>query len=253
MMENQQNLSPKELYEREREAKKRQQGASPAKAAGNGKSGVWWLWLLTLVILAGVVFGVYKLATITPPGGVPGEEKLADPVVATDWLDGNLDAKVQLVEYSDFQCPACAFYAPWVKQLREEFKDDELVVVYRHFPLRASHPNAQIAAQVAEAAGLQGKFWLAADLIFDGQKRWAEQIVARETLLDIVKSTGVNMVKLNADIDSTLVKNKIEAHYQSGLRSGVTGTPSFYLNGEKIVNPQTYEEFRELIIAESQA
>lgn len=246
MAENQSNLSPKELYEQERETKRQERGSSSSKPSGGSGGRKIWPWLLVLVILAGTVFGLYKLATVTPPGAGVVSGKLADPVTATDWTEGSQTAPVQLVEYSDLQCPACGFYAPWVKQLREEF-GDKIGVTYRHFPLRQVHKNAQISAQVAEAAGLQGKFWPAVDGIFDKQKVWSEQISPRASLLEIVKTTGVNMIKLEADIDTEVVRNKIEQQYQSGLRSGVEGTPSFYLNGEKIKNPQSYADFQKLI------
>lgn len=246
MTENQPNLSPKELYEREREARKQGKGGSAPSASKTGSGRMVWPWVIAVLVLAGTVFGLYQLATSTPPGAAGLAGKLADAVTAADWTAGSPSAKVQLVEYGDFQCPACAFYATWVTQLREEF-GDKIGVTFRHFPLRQIHANAQLASQVAEAAGLQGKFWLAADAIYAGQKTWSEQIAARGTLLDLVRSTGVNMAKLEADLDSEIVKNKIEQHYQSGVRSGVEGTPTFYLNGEKIKNPQTYDDFKKLI------
>lgn len=247
MAENQPSLTPKELYEREREAKRRERDmiGSSSETGGKDSRRRIWPWFLAILILGGTVFGLYKLATLTPPGGA-GTGVLADPITAADWTDGSQQAGVQLVEFGDFQCPACAFYAPWVTQLRTEFKN-EIGVTFRHFPLRQNHQNAQLASQVAEAAGLQGKFWLAVDAIYDGQKTWADQLSARGTLLNLVRSTGVNMAKLEADLDSTVVKNKIEQHYQSGLRSGVGGTPTFYLNGKKIVNPKSYDEFKQLI------
>lgn len=245
MTENQ--LSPKEQYEQEQKLKRAERGGASVRPAVSGSSRRVWPWLLAALILGGTVFGLYKLATITPPGGVPSEGVLSIPMTGDDWLDGNLDAKVQLVEYSDFQCPACAFYAPWIKQLRDEFTDEQLVVAYRHFPLRAIHANAQISSQVVEAAGLQGKFWLAADAVFNGQKLWSEQILARQTLVKLLQPLGLNLTKLEQDIDSAVVKKAVEQDLQSGLSSGVDSTPSFFLNGKRIVNPQSYEEFKKLI------
>lgn len=248
MLQNQPNLTPKELYDQERAARQREKNrssdSSGRKSESSGRK--VWPWLVAALTLAATVFGLYKLATSTPPGAGTLAAKLADPVTAADWTAGDWQAPVQLVEYGDFQCPACQFYALWVKQLRDEF-GDKIGVSFRHFPLRQTHANAQLASQVAEAAGLQGKFWLAADAIYEGQQSWAGQIRARETLVNLVKNTGVNLTKLETDIDTTIVKNKIEQHYQSGLRSGVNATPTFYLNGEKIRNPQSYDEFKTLI------
>ena len=248
MAENQ--LSPKEQYEREREVRRRERGSNPSSGEPAIGGRTWWPWLLVLLVLAGMVFGLYKLATLTPPGSGPASGLLVDPVKPTDWTAGNKEAKIQLVEYSDFQCPACGFYAPWIKRLHTELPK-ELGVTYRHFPLRTIHSNAQVAAQVAEAAGLQGRFWESVDIIFDHQKDWSEQIAPRETLYNLVRNVGVNIEKLKRDVDSTVVKNKIERDFQSGLRSKVEGTPTFFLNGQKIENPKSYDDFKQLIVTAS--
>lgn len=241
MTENQ--LSGKELYE-QRKAEK-SHGAGPVGTSGSGSR--WWVWLVVALVLAGAVYGVYKLATSTPPGGVGPAGTLTEPVNAADWTAGNPEAAIQLVEYSDLQCPACAAYAPMVERLLEEH-GQEVAVTYRHFPLRSIHPNAQAAAELVEAAGVQGYFWEATDILFQNQSTWASQIAPQDTFYRLLAPLGLNLVKLKQDAQSNLVKNKIDQHYQSGLRSGVDATPSFFLNGERIRLPNNYEDFRNLVL-----
>ncbi len=241
MTENQ--LSGKELYEQKKAEKARGSGA--ASTGGSGSR--WWTWLVVALVLAGAVYGVYKLATSTPPGGAGPAGSLTEPLNAGDWLAGNPEAAIQLVEYSDLQCPACADYAPMLARLVEEH-GEEIAVAYRHFPLRSIHQNAQAAAEVAEAAGVQGKFWEAVEILFQNQSAWASQIAPQETFYRLLAPLGLNLVKLKQDAESSAAKNKVDQHYQSGLRSGVDATPSFFLNGERIRLPNTYEDFRDLVL-----
>lgn len=101
-----------------------------------------------------------------------GEKENSMEVKVNDNVKGSREAKAVLIEYSDFQCPACQVYYPVVKQLTEEL-GNEILVVYRHFPLTTIHPNALPAAKAAEAAGKQGKFWEMHDMLFDKQSEWS--------------------------------------------------------------------------------
>ena len=116
----------------------------------------------------GLIGATWGMAQLASSGSKPA--LLTSAVSDSDWVKGNRSAPVVLVEYSDFQCPACAASAPLVKQLTEEF-GNKIAFVYRHFPL-PQHKNAYPAAQAAEAAGKQGKFWEMADLIFANQTKW---------------------------------------------------------------------------------
>ena len=123
------------------------------------KKAAIWLGVLFLMVGSLVVMG---LNSRNP--GISGG-LLASAISATDRVSGSPDAKVELIEYADFQCPACGLYYPWVKDLKKEF-DGKIKFAFRHFPLRSIHQNADPASQAAEAAGLQGKFWEMHDQIF---------------------------------------------------------------------------------------
>jgi len=211
----------------------------------NIKQGKILLWAIVILILGGTVFALAML----PKKEVvdrPGNDQTAQvpPVTDVDWIAGNKNSTVTLVEYADFQCPACAAYHPLVgKLLKENGQDFRLV--YRHFPLR-QHAQAKDAAYAAEAAGRQGKFFEMYDLIYRGQSSWAEKNNAKDIFLDYVKTLDLNLEQYNKDFNSSEVKNRVEADLQSALKIGVNSTPTFYLNQKKI-QPQSYEEFVNLI------
>ncbi|OGC46761.1 MAG: hypothetical protein A3A94_01955 [Candidatus Portnoybacteria bacterium RIFCSPLOWO2_01_FULL_43_11] len=165
---------------------------------------------------------------------------IIDAISSSDWIKGNKEAKTILVEYSDFQCPACAVYYPLVKKLIED-KGNSFQFTYRHFPL-PQHKNAEQAAYAAEAAGKQGKFWEMHDLIFERQDDWAEAENAKDIFKEYAQSLELNIEQFNQDRDSQAVKDKVQKDYTSGLTNKVNATPTFFLNGEKI-QPRSYDEF----------
>lgn len=167
-------------------------------------------------------------------------------VVQTDHVRGASGAKVTLVEFGDFQCPACAAYEPMVRQVAAENKDT-LQVVFRHFPLTQIHRNALLAAKASEAAGVQGKFWEMHDMLYDHQKEWSEALNARELITSYAQTLGLNVKQFSADVDSSAIEEKILAEYKEGGKLGVQGTPTFFVNGKKIENPQSVDAFNALI------
>ncbi|MEA1929709.1 MAG: thioredoxin domain-containing protein [Patescibacteria group bacterium] len=212
------------------------------------KRGRWGWWLLIIIIIAAAVFGIYKLTANSGPSGNGGG--LVGPVTGADWRRGPEDASVVLVEFSDFQCPACAFYAPWTKQLTEDFPED-LAVVYRHFPLSSIYINAEWAARATEAAGLQDSFWEMHDLLFDRQGDWAERLDAKNLFIEYAASLlGLNATKFKQDMNNNEAKRLVLADRQSGVQSGVRGTPTFFLNGVLLDTPPSYDDFADLIRAE---
>ena len=201
------------------------------------------LWLLVAVI----IIGSFVAIMIFGGGGGGTSGTLTLEVTKDEWMKGNPDAKVTLVEYSDFQCPACRTREPLIKSLLGEF-GNHMRFVYRHFPLRANHKNAQITAQASEAAGLQGKFWEMHGMIFENQQIWAEQDTnqTEETLIGYAEKLGLDMEKFKDDLTSGAVKDAINNDYDSGDDAGVNATPTFYLNNKKI-NPVNNDDFRTLI------
>jgi protein-disulfide isomerase len=160
-------------------------------------------------------------------------------------------ATVTLVEFSDFQCPACGTYYPVVTQTLKDFKDS-LTFVYRNFPLTDFHPNAQMAAQAAEAAGVQGKYWEMHDLLFTKQSDWSTSGAVKDVFAQYAESLGLNMDQFKKDIDSDAVKNKVAQDVNDGKALGITGTPTFFLDGVKLDNPATLADFEALVKAEIQ-
>jgi len=202
-----------------------------------------FIWTLIVLGVGGIIWGLVKFASN------PSSDKTILPVNAiseSDWAKGVKTQKIVLVEYSDFQCPACGAYYPVTKQLIEEFGEN-IAFVYRHFPLRQIHKNAELAAQAAEAAGKQNKFWEMHDMIFENQKEWSNERNAKEFFVRYADALDLNKEQFVTDFDSKEIKNKINADYQSGLRFNVNATPTFFLNGEKLQNPRNYEDFKSLI------
>jgi len=173
--------------------------------------------------------------------------KLKPAVNAADHHQGNVNAHVTLVEYGDFECPYCGRAHPLVKRLLEE-KGKEIQFVFRNFPLREIHPHAYAAALTAEAAGKQGKFWEMHDLIFEDQKN-----LNANFLVSLAKEIGLDMKQFAEDSKSDELQNKIEGDFESGIRSGVNGTPTFFINGSKLLTyDETYESLLDAIQLESE-
>lgn len=197
-------------------------------------------YLVLTIILIGGLFGVWKITS------KPTETKpIHFTLTKNDRTKGNKESKVILIEYSDFQCPACKAYFPLVKQITDTFKD-KIVIVYRHFPL-PQHQNSQKAAYAAEAAGAQGKFWDMHDLLFKNQENWADKSNADEILLSYAKELKLDEEQFKKDRESKTIKEKVDADLSSGQEAQVNSTPSFFLNGEKLDNPQNFEAFKKII------
>jgi protein-disulfide isomerase len=203
-----------------------------------------FIWSGVLALLGLGVFGFVKIA---PNLGGNQTAALALSISGEDRVRGSEQSLVTIVEYSDFQCPACAYYQPLVKALSGEFKDS-IRVVYRHFPL-PQHKWAKLAAYTAEAAGNQGKFWEMSDLIFERQDKWAESDDATPVLYALAQELGLNMEQFKSDIASDAIKAKVDKDYASGISYKIDSTPTFFLNGQKIKNPRSIDEFRQLVNA----
>jgi len=144
-----------------------------------------------------------------------------------DQKEGNEQAAIKIVEYGDYQCPHCGRAYPIIKEIQSTF-GDQILFVFRNFPLQESHRYATIAAQAAEAAGKQGKFWEMHDAIFENQQQLNE-----EYLDSLAEKLGLDMDEFEQDLNSEEISDKVEDDFESGVRSGVNGTPSFFVNGEK--------------------
>jgi len=151
--------------------------------------------------------------------------QLTPPVQSFDHLYGPSHASVTVVEYGDFECPNCKQAASAVKLLLERF-EERVRFVFRHFPLAEVHPHALIAAQAAEAAGGQGKFWQMHDLLLENQTHLKTQ-----HLRGYAEQLGLDMARYTAEIDDEIYLQRVREHMESGRQSGVRGTPTFFING----------------------
>ena len=151
--------------------------------------------------------------------------RLTVEISERDHVRGPITAPLTLLEYGDYECPFCAAAHPNVKQVLGEL-GDQLAFAYRHFPLTTIHPHAFTAAEAAEAAGAQGRFWEMHDLLFENQDR-----LSMEDLLVYAQLLGLNMDRFVADLQRHTYEPRVREDFMTGVRSGVNGTPTFFVNG----------------------
>jgi protein-disulfide isomerase len=153
------------------------------------------------------------------------EFELAVAVSAVDHVLGPVHAAVTVVEYGDFECPNCKQAAPAVKLLLQRFAG-RVRLVYRHFPLEDVHPHALHAAQAAEAAGEQSKFWQMHDLLFDNQRH-----LKLAQLRSYAERLELDMARYTVEMDDEVYLQRVREHIDGGIRSGVRATPTFFIDG----------------------
>lgn len=229
------------------DARKQEKEAEKARASRVRSLRAVFTWGGVGAVIALSVWGMIVLGG-NGGGGSTQTAALLDAISSADRIQGNASSRVVLIEYGDYQCPACAFYEKFTSELVKEFKN-EMVFVYRHFPLRNIHMNADLSARAAEAAGMQGAYWEMHTMLYKNQKAWERAGNAKEIFTRYATSLGIDTVQFARDIESAALKAKVQADYESGLRAEVNGTPTFFLNGKKIENPQSYAGFRTLIEA----
>ncbi|WP_121357496.1 DsbA family protein [Flavisolibacter nicotianae] len=175
--------------------------------------------------------------------------KLTPPVNERDHIQGSSHAPLELVEYGDYQCPHCGAAHPVVKAIVKRFGKN-LRFVFRNFPLAEVHQYAEAAAMAAEAAARQGMFWPMHDMIYEQQSR-----LNVGALLTFAEELDLDMVAFEHDLTNPSVAQKVEADFESGVRSGVNGTPSFFINGLKYNGGYDYDSLAgtlESLISERQ-
>lgn len=190
------------------------------------------------LVVGGVVNGVktasdaQQVAQVpTLPVGDPGDQPPpagpVKPIQPTEFIKGNKNAKVTLIEYSDFECPFCKRFAPSVTQALKDFPND-VRLVYRHFPLRSLHPNAQKAGEAVECAGKLGgadAFWKMHDKLI------ADTAMSLDNMKKFAKEVGLNQEKFNTCLDKNEMAPKVEKDFNEGGAAGVEGTPATFING----------------------
>jgi len=167
------------------------------------------------------------------------------PVSAHDHVRGPENAPLTLVQYGDFQCPHCAEAYPEVAAIADELSDS-LRLVFRHFPLPQVHPQALRAAEAAEAAATQGRFWEMAPLLYENQEQLDDYSLGR-----YAKKAGVDLKRFKKELSSGVHAARVRADYLGGVRSGVTGTPTFFINGKHYEGMFKSEAFVAALLNES--
>ena len=162
---------------------------------------------------------------------------------------GGSTPKVTLVEFGDFQCPACKTYYPMIQGLSDTYKDRSFRLMIKHFPLTSAHKNAFGAAMAAEAAGAQGKFFEMHDILYEKQDEWAQlpAVEARDKFILYAKELMLDLGKFEKDLENRDLEGKIRANQDEGINNGVSGTPTFFLNGKILQNPRSVDEFKKII------
>ncbi len=163
-------------------------------------------------------------------------EGLFSPVTAADHIQGDAAAPVTLVEYGDYECSYCGQAYPIVKQLQARL-GAAMRFVFRNFPLAEIHPHAAAAAEMAEGAHLQGRFWPMHDLLYENQNA-----LDAGHLLQYARSLDLDVKKLQTVIDGGVLQERVRADFLGGVRSGVNGTPTFFINGKRFDGNWTDEE-----------
>lgn len=170
--------------------------------------------------------------------------QLTIPVNENDHILGSPTSPVTLVEYGDYQCPQCKMTHSIIKQFRQEL-GEKLCVVFRHFPLKNAHPYAQLAAEIAEAASYQKKFWDMHNLLMK------QSLLTPEIGLQLAEQLQLDIEQFKNDLQSPDIQKKIEEDFSKGIRSGVNGIPCFYINGIRYDGDPSYDSFKQALIQAS--
>ena len=204
--------------------------------------------IVSVLITFLFLFGVYKLVNKPEITYFPQAKELK----ASDHIKWSPTKKNILVEYSDFQCPSCKETHDFLSTIEASKSADLLItekvtLVYRYLPLYQIHDKANVSAYAAEAAGIQGKFWEMLDILFDNQPSWSiSNDVLKEYFVEYAKELKLDVDKFTKDFESQEVRNRVAQDLREAEQIGVDSTPTFFLNGQKIV-VNSYEEFKKLL------
>ena len=193
-----------------------------------------------IIAFAGISYTTKSKTNTSDSGGTNKDQ-------TTSHISGLGKKNVTLIEYGDFQCPACGQYYPIVKAVAEKYKDD-IFFQFRNYPLITIHPNALAASRATEAAGKQNKYWEMHDLLYEQQKSWSSASNAKTFFEESAKQLGLDLAKFNIDYASDETNNFINADIKAGHAISADSTPTFVLDGKKIEeNPRDLASFNKLI------
>lgn len=175
-------------------------------------------------------------------------------ITSADHVTGDASSKVSVIEYGDFECPACGEWEPLMEQLRQTY-GTRVEFVFRNFPLFQIHPFAMIGAQAAEAAALQGQYWQMHDLLYKDQAQWtantslAPAAVVSQFFNGYAQSLGLNVTQFDTDINSSAVQARVQRDLTTGNAAQINHTPTFFVNLQQIQNPAGLTQFEQVIDA----
>lgn len=241
----------KELRRMEREQQTRSNVSTTLSSPRKNEDTMKWV---TLGIVATIIVGLFGFIIYSSQQRKAEQDRIANtPVTISDsgWTKGATDsAQVTLVEYADFQCPACQANVPLVQQVLAEYPE-EVKFVYKHFPLSSIHKNAVPAGIAAEAAGKQEKFWEMHDLLFEKQAEWsvlgASEV--KERFVEYAQTLGLDVDTFRQDMEDKSLAEKVNEQQNEGINLGVMGTPTFFANGKRI-DSGNYELLKAAVEAE---
>lgn len=185
---------------------------------------------------------------VSPPDALPQIVKVGHGKLP---LLGNENAKVTIVEFSDFQCPFCkSYFDDTARQINDAYiKTGKVKFAYRHFPLTTIHPNAQISAEASVCANEQSKFWEYHNVLFQNQATWSilSATEVLPSLTNLAGQIGLNTDQFNSCLTAHKYKNAVDADQKAGVAVQVSGTPAFFINGYRLIGAQPFSEFQKII------
>lgn len=199
--------------------------------------------IITILLVTGGIYIFSRPPKESTPTVISSE--ILAPSTAQKTASGS--AEITLVEFGDFQCPACGTYHTLVKRLLEE-NPEKVNFVFRNFPL-TQHQNAPLASYAAESAGLQNKYWEMHNLLYENQNQWSNSGDPTEIFIEYAKKLSLNVDTFKKDLISNEIKEKIEKDKVDGNLAKITATPTFFVNGKKVEILGTYEEFKKAVLA----
>ncbi len=208
------------------------------------QKGFW----LGLVGIFAALIGLFFIMGGQPDGsGQTTKYSYSDPMAIQKQDHRRGQGKVVIIEYGDFQCPGCGSLYPLLRQVENE-RPKDISIIFRNFPLTSLHVNAMAAHRAAEAAHKQGKFFGMHDLLYENQDLWNTSPNAAAIFEDFAQQLGLKLDQFKTDVASSDTFDRISADIDSGKELGITGTPTLYLNGERLEDiPPSVDEFVKLI------
>ena len=195
---------------------------------------------IALGILAAIILTGYLVSRVPKVESVYGK---GDPV------KGAPQATVKIVEYSDFQCPACQQVQGTIKRIMEEYSG-AVQLIYNDFPLVRVHPNALPAAEAAQCAFSQGRFWEYHDLLFEGQNIWAQSTDPQSSFMGYARDAGLNIEQFSRCLENHETRKAVREDMNEGETLRIQSTPTFFINNTRLVGPATFSNFKEAIDAQ---